>query len=210
MDIDTTFESHLQNIETIVHGTGEALEGNCVYDNQTFDRNPLLDSKRRNLARAAKGAHRICEIGFNAGHSALILLLASPTTATHVFFDLGEHAYTEPCADYLKSIIPNKSSQLILGDSRITMPRWIQANPAALGTFDLVHVDGGHTIECATSDLLCAYLLTKVGGIIIVDDINSSEIIPAVNAWMSQGVLQIDPTFESTAIYPHAVLRKVV
>jgi hypothetical protein len=204
------YESHLPFFETIIAAAGEVLEGNCVYENQTLQRNPLLDSKRRNLFKAAQGCWRICEIGFNAGHSALVLLLASNETATHLFFDLGEHAYTEPCANYLKSILPNKSLDLILGDSRVTIPRWIQANPAAMGTFDFVHVDGGHTKECATSDLLCAYLLTKVGGTIIVDDINSKKIMPIVNAWMAQGVLQIDPTYEATSLYPHAVLRKVV
>jgi predicted O-methyltransferase YrrM len=199
---------HWESLEAIVRATGEDLEGNCVYENKTLQRNPLLDSKRRNYARAAAGTRRICEIGFNAGHSALEFLKVSPTS-TYVFFDLCEHAYTQPCADYLQAVYQTPMT-FVFGDSRVTLPRWIQANPAALGTFDLVHVDGGHTKECATSDLLCAYLLTRVGGIILVDDINSKKIMPAVNAWMAQGVLQIDPTFEATSLYPHAVLRKVV
>jgi hypothetical protein len=201
--------NHYEALETIVRATGEVLEGNCVYENQTFQQSPLLASKRRNLARAAKGARRICEIGFNAGHSALEFLGAE-NTATCLFFDLGEHAYSEPCANYVQTQFPGRALEFIWGDSRVMMPRWIAANPAAIGTFDVVHVDGGHTSECATSDMFGAYLLTKPGGLLIVDDISSEDIMPAVNVWMRQGVLEIDPTYEVTALYPHAVLRKVV
>ena len=201
-------DQHFTALEHIIRSTGEVLEGNCVYENQTFRRNPLLDSKRANLVKAAQGAQRICEIGFNAGHSALQLL--SNRSATHLFFDLGEHKYSEPCANYIQSVYPDTAMQFVWGDSRTMIPRWIQANPAAIGTFDVVHVDGGHTPECATSDLFGAYLLAKPGGIIIVDDINSTEIMPTVNVWMRQGLLQIDPTFEVTKLYPHAMLRKSI
>jgi hypothetical protein len=93
-------------------------------------------------------------------------------------------------------------------DSRTTLPRWIQANPAAVGSFDVVHV-GGHSLECATSDLFAAYLLAKPGGIVILDDIQNKDIISAVNVWMGEGLLNIDPSFEATSFYPHAVLRKM-
>jgi hypothetical protein len=98
---------------------------------------------------------------------------------------------------------------MVWGDSRITAPRWIQHNRWAIGAFDVVHVDGGHSLECITSDMASAYLLTRPGGLIIVDDINGEHILSTVNTWMSQGVLQIDPTFEATEVHPHAVLRKV-
>jgi predicted O-methyltransferase YrrM len=200
---------HYSALETIIRATGEALEGNCVYENLTFQQSPLLASKRRNLAKAAKGAQRICEIGFNAGHSALEFLEGSLTNATYVFFDLGEHAYSAPCANYIQSLYPTRILEFVWGDSRTRMPQWIAANPTAIGTFDVVHVDGGHTSECATSDMFGAYLLTKPGGILIVDDISSPVIMQAVNVWMRQGLLHIDPSFEVTKLYTHAVLRKV-
>lgn len=94
---------HWLALEGIIEATGEPLEGNCVYENQSFQQSPLLASKRRNYAKAAAGARRICEIGFNAGHSAMEFLHASPGS-TYVFFDLGEHAYTRPCADYIEAV----------------------------------------------------------------------------------------------------------
>lgn len=203
------YASFLEPLEAIIRSTGELLEGNCVYKNQTLEADPLLDSKRQNLERAAQSARRICEIGFNAGHSALAFLLAGDPTTQYVFFDLGEHAYTRPCFQYLQQTFPSIAMQAVYGDSRITMPRWIQTNPAAVGTFDVVHVDGGHTLECATSDMFAAYLLAKPGGIVIVDDIQNTDIISAVNVWMEQGLLQLDSSFEVTQVYPHIVLRKV-
>jgi hypothetical protein len=203
------YTSFLEPLGAIIRSTGELLEGNCVYKNQTLEADPLLDSKRRNLERAASFASRICEIGFNAGHSALAFLLAADPKTTFVFFDLGEHAYTRPCFQHLQQTFPGVAMQAVYGDSRTTLPRWIQANPAAVGSFDVVHVDGGHSLECATSDLFAAYLLAKPGGIIILDDINNSDIISAVNVWMREGLLNIDASYEVTALYPHAVLRKM-
>jgi hypothetical protein len=205
-----TYEDHVAALEGIIRATGEILEGNCVYTHQTLTRDPMLDSKRRNLARAGEGQRYIAEIGFNAGHSALLFLAASHPESHHVFFDLGEHTYTRPCAEAIQVWHPEKKIHMVYGDSRVTIPRWIQANPGALGRFDVVHVDGGHTLDCATSDMFAAYMLTKPGGHIIVDDIQGKEILPAVNAWMASGTLQIDPTFEVTSVQPHAVLRKVV
>ncbi len=203
-------EDQVAGLEGIIRATGEILEGNCMYINQTLIREPKLDSKRRNLSRAAEGQRYIAEIGFNAGHSAILFLAASHSEAHHIFFDLGDHTYTRPCADAIRQWYPEKNIQMVYGDSRVTIPRWIQTNPGALGTFDVVHVDGGHSAECATSDLFAAYMLAKPGGLIIVDDIQSSDILDAVNVWMTSGVLQIDPTFEVTAVHPHAMLRKVV
>ena len=62
-------EEHLKNLENIIDGMGEALEGNCVYIDRTLNRSDDLKNKQLNLQHIAKGKKRICEIGFNAGHS---------------------------------------------------------------------------------------------------------------------------------------------
>ena len=46
-----------------------------------------------------EGLH-VCEIGFNAGHSALVWLLGH-TNSTLLSFDLGYHPYTRIAAAYL-------------------------------------------------------------------------------------------------------------
>jgi hypothetical protein len=210
------FERHVVALEEIIKRSGEVLEGNCVYKNQTLKRVNNLESKRRNLFRAGSKARRICEIGFNAGHSATILALASKRTfgaeSEMVLFDLGFHSYTRPCYDYLQSAIGAGMSEFKIhyGDSRIMLPMWIEANKEHLGTFDLVHVDGGHTKDCAASDLLCAALLTRPGGTIIVDDIDSKKILPIVNAWTFAGYLRLDQEtgYEVSQRNPHTFLIK--
>jgi hypothetical protein len=210
------FERHVVALEEIIKGTGEILEGNCVYKNQTLKRVANLESKRRNLFRAGSKAKRICEIGFNAGHSAAILALASKRAygadAEMILFDLGFHTYTKPCYNYLQSAVGAGMAEFKIhyGDSKIILPMWIEANKEYLGTFDLVHVDGGHTRDCAASDLLCAALLTRPGGTIIVDDIDSTDIMPIVNAWTVTGYLRLDQEtgYEVSARNPHTFLIK--
>jgi predicted O-methyltransferase YrrM len=207
------YAHHIPELEAIVRNSGESLEGNCVYQNGTLVPLPFLETKRQNLFLAAQGKRRICEIGFNAGHSALLFLLAAERESTFVFFDLGEHAYTRPCAEYVERIgMSLKCADItwVYGDSRTTMPRWIQTNPHSLEAFDVVHVDGGHSAECATSDLAFAYLLAKPQGLIIVDDIQSADIRAAINTWTSQGILAVDTSFQATYTYPHVVLRKLI
>ena len=212
-----SLHTYVESLDALVKASGEALEGNCMYEHLSFRANPRLDSKRRNLFRAAQEATKICEIGVNAGHSALLLLAApqlptlptSPTsTKSYLFFDLGEHKYTRMCAEYLQAMF-TKPMEFVYGDSRLTIPQWLSAHQSEQGTFDLVHVDGGHTTECITSDLFGAYLLAKPGGRIIVDDINSPVILEATNVWVRAGLLALEPQFEATDLYPHVVLRKV-
>ncbi len=110
-----TLEEHFTHIESIVRNSGAVLEGNCVYSHTTFDRPSQLEPKQRNLTKVASHGNRIMEIGFNAGHSALLFLMGNPT-CTLQLFDLGDHAYTENCFDYLQQEFPNRLS-IIWGDS---------------------------------------------------------------------------------------------
>ena len=49
----------------------------------------------------------ICETGFNAGHSTLVWLTAQNNTNVYSF-DLGEHEYGRPMADFLSSKFPGR------------------------------------------------------------------------------------------------------
>jgi hypothetical protein len=211
---EARFESVVAELHDILVKTNEDVEGNCVYTNLTLERNDEYSSKRRNLYRLAKESRKICEIGFNAGHSASLLMMGSQTSygagAECVFFDLGQHRYTTLCFEKLKQMMPSVSTAMYLGDSRVLLPRWIEANKDQMGTFDMVHVDGGHSMDCAASDLLCAVLLTRPGGVIVVDDVDSKEILPVVNTWMLSGYLSIDLGYESTEYSPHVILRKAL
>jgi Methyltransferase domain len=57
------------------------------------------------------------------------------------------------------------------GDSAVTVPRFIRENPKVY--FDLITVDGDHTLHGARRDLLNVIPRLKIGGIVVFDDISS-------------------------------------
>jgi predicted O-methyltransferase YrrM len=78
-----------------------------------------LITKRENIFSVGELAKsRILEIGFNAGHSASLLLLASQkANASLTIVDIGEHAYMKPCYDRVAAEFPERT-RLFIGDSR--------------------------------------------------------------------------------------------
>jgi hypothetical protein len=71
---------HMMSIQSILRMVGERVEGNFICDispdNFTISQN--LD-KIANLQLLSRGKNKICEIGVNACHSLLIMLLENPT-----------------------------------------------------------------------------------------------------------------------------------
>lgn len=208
------FQSYLPAIEERIVASGETLEGNCVYQHQSLTRIPQLEDKQKNLWEAAVILHKthgtnmkLCEIGFNAGHSVLLFLLAAPT-ASYQLFDLGEHAYTRPCLELLQTSFPTARIQMDFGNSLTKLPMWIAAHKDQIETFDLVHVDGGHSMECIVNDMAFAMQLTKCGGIIIVDDLQDENIVRIVTMWVDAGLVKPIPQ-RILNVYPHVLLQKI-
>ncbi len=110
---------------------------------------------------------RVAEIGFNAGHSALAILTAGPRV-TLVSFDLGDHPYVTHCADYISAQSPGRH-ELVIGDSADTVPLYSGRH------FDLVIIDGGHTIRAAWADLTNCQKICQSGGYIIMDDLTATH-----------------------------------
>ncbi|CAE6909356.1 HYDIN [Symbiodinium natans] len=115
------------------------------------------------------------EIGFNAGHSSLLLLSAHPKLKV-VAFDLCEHAYTKPCFDVLAAAFPGRL-RLVPGKSQQTLPKWAADNEErALAPFlkgpgaDLVHIDGDHDPAAARADLRNAKSVARSGAWVVFDD----------------------------------------
>ena len=74
-------------------------------------------------------------------------------------------------------------------------------------TYDLVHVDGGHSEFCATSDMKYVDLLLKPGGIMIVDDTDAPQINRLVDIYLESGkYVEVDVL--KTFGYPHRIIRK--
>ncbi|MDP1625051.1 MAG: class I SAM-dependent methyltransferase [bacterium] len=173
MEQETEYLSICDELEKIIVEIGEPLEGNCFYRHLSLERWECLKNKRRNYQTAVAGKKTVGEVGFNAGHSILAMLLVNPA-ARYTLFDLGEHAYSRPCFEYIKARFPQTIIEVLWGDSRLTMPKYIQENPR--NSFDLIHIDGGHKSEVYTKDWINSLLLIKEGGLLIFDDSDNKKI----------------------------------
>jgi predicted O-methyltransferase YrrM len=172
--------THIQNIAKILTEVGERVEGNLICDispgNYTIERNL---AKIRNLQALCTGK-KICEIGVNAAHSLLLMLLVNPT-AEYTLFDLGNHKYTRPCVDYIRAQFPETKIEVIYGNSVETMARYVAENPAQLSTYDLCHLDGGHTQDIFSHDYANVKQLMKADGVVIFDDYD----LPAIRSFVN-------------------------
>jgi O-methyltransferase len=108
----------------------------------------------------------IMEIGFNAGHSAEIIL-QSNKNAKLVSFDLGYYGYNLVAKEYIDTTFPGRHT-LILGNSVTEVPKFTLENPNA--KFDIIFVDGGHEYSVANSDLENCFKLAHKDTIVILDD----------------------------------------
>jgi len=203
-------QKYLDGLKEIIVKSNTPLEGNCFYYHESLNPFPELYSKQINLFWCGKQAvSSLCEIGFNAGHSAMLLLLGRDRTPLRfTIFDLGRHAYTKPCVEYIQSKFKTVQCEYVEGDSTIVMPKWICNHTELIGTYDVVHVDGGHTEHCIENDMKNADILVSVNGILIVDDTNQPQINKYVENYISTGnyvEVELLPSYG----YPHRIIKKI-
>lgn len=198
---------YLEDLKQIIleHIPETEFEGNSFYHHQSIREYPELYNKQLNLFWCGKQTPaRICEIGFNAGHSAMLLLMASSAT-TFTVFDIGHHRYTQPCLNYIEHIFPQVAFEYIVGDSTLTMPTQMEGRQE---TYDLVHVDGGHSEFCAMSDMKHADILLNPGGIMVVDDTDAPQINGLVETYLASGKYEVVNVLKTFG-YPHRIIRKI-
>lgn len=200
-------DTHANLLTEIARFSGDNLEGNCFTNHQTTERNEGLLSKRINLLEVARHGKKIFEVGFNAGHSALLLLLGSNPDAEFTFLDIGGHPYVTPCFEYLKQVSPERKRELLLGNSMQVLPKLV-LKEGHQNVYDIIHMDGGHAHECVINDLILLYMLLKPGGYMIVDDA-AGFILEQVYNFVSIGLLEIERNQLATQVYPHIIVKKV-
>ena len=167
---------YIQDISQILEETGEIIEGNLICD--IYPRNWKIEqniNKIKNLQYLYKNKKKIIEIGVNACHSLLLMLLIN-SDAEYLLFDLNNHKYTKKTIEYVKKEFPNTKIEIIYGNSVETIPKYIIDNPNQLNSYELIHLDGGHTENIFSKDYEnCKNLITD-DGIIIFDDYNMNDI----------------------------------
>lgn len=126
----------------------------------------------------------VMEIGFNTGHSADLFL--SYGDCDLYSFDIGEHGVVNVGKDYIDQKFPNRHN-LILGDSKQTIPEFAETTDIK---FDFILIDGDHSYEGATSDIINCKKLVHEKTILVIDDIRYSKqwqrphSKPPTDAWL--------------------------
>jgi predicted O-methyltransferase YrrM len=153
----------------IINGINEDVEGNIfmLHNSNTFTNRFINKVKNLVLLSINNNINNVMEIGFNSGFSTLLMLISNPNINIDCF-DIGEHKYTIPCYNKIKEIFKDRIN-LTIGDSRESLKNINK-------TYDLIHIDGGHTDDVATSDINNSYRLAKEGTIIIMDDYDFSNL----------------------------------
>ena len=179
--MDLLKNEHILKINQILREVGEKVEGNLVCDISAD--NIVIKKfikKINNIRRLVKGKKKVCEIGVNACHSLVIMIMENPD-AEYLLFDLNNHKYTEPCLEYIRNAFPYTKINAVFGDSTKTMAEYIENNKEELNTFDLIHLDGGHTHNVFSQDYMNSKKLIKKEGVIIFDDYNFKAINIFIN-----------------------------
>jgi hypothetical protein len=179
------YQHDLRKLNEIVQSSGEPLEGNIFYKHLTTNPGdqlePAMLPKRRSLAMAALMFQEVMEIGFNAGHSALLLLTANPQLRL-TCIDLCQHKYTVPCYEYLKNRFGDRID-LIQSNSLLAFP--LLASRRA--DFGLYIIDGGHGLTTAEVDLYNVIQFGRKGSVICFDDSDAAGLRVILNMYMLTG-----------------------
>jgi hypothetical protein len=165
---------------------GGVVEGNyCFFHRQAVTPSSPPDPgrawKREYLRHAVRGCRNALEVGFNAGHSAVVMLEAEPALRVTAV-DICVHAYTQPCAAQLSAAYGARFA-FVAGDSREAL----QGLDA--GGFDLVHIDGGHGAEVAAHDLGWFCRTAQPGCRLVVDDVYAPAIARLVQRACAGGLI---------------------
>lgn len=204
------FQGAMRDLENIIINSNELLEGNYMYDHNTLNRSNFMQGKQINLFWAGSNAKkRILEVGFNAGHSTLLMLLGRDNTPLQfTIFDIGKHSYTKPAYEYLQTKFNNVEFEYIEGNSIITLPKWLENHTDLYNQYDVIHVDGGHDEECIINDMKNTVPLLKIDGIMIIDDTYADHINNCINYYIDNGILE-DVDVLQTNYLKHRIVKKI-
>jgi hypothetical protein len=141
---------HCLNRIVALQAPDKQVEGNyfhfsCATLHEFTPPVPRRSWKREYLRSSTRGSSALV-IGLNAGHSAAITLCSQPDIAIHSI-NIAHHAYTEPCAKYMKEHFSWRF-MFTLGDSRSLLPSLNLTN------YDFIHINGGLSIEIVRLALL--------------------------------------------------------
>jgi mannosyltransferase OCH1-like enzyme len=211
MSNDEILDSAKKYIEThllpIVQSVDEALEGNLFFHHETtkictdflqkqYNLLEIINSLSISLSSREKEKEkekentniRILEIGFNAGFSALVFLLAHPKTKI-TCVDIGFHRYTYACYEKLRETFGDDRIEFLLGDSVSVLPK-INVLSDNSTKYDVFYLDGSHSTSTLESDLFHVGRLMQENAIIVMNDTNDPTVNTAFETFIGRMQLQ--------------------
>jgi predicted O-methyltransferase YrrM len=180
----TQIEPHLDQINSLVQNQTHDPEGSIYYPQGQPASGPphsMFRTKRQALYLLATMHDRVLEIGFNAGHSALLMLCANPRLYL-TSIDTAQHAYTRPCAEYVRRQFGNRF-ELVMGSSQECLPG------LDLAEFTAFHVDGSHQVSDAAGDMLHIMQSAANGSVVVFDDAGTGNLRMMLSALILGGGL---------------------
>jgi hypothetical protein len=159
---------HFDALHQIIKDSFEPLEPNYCYDSLQRKSHDL--HKQINLFSIAsiKSNANVINVGFNAGHSTLLFLLAHPSSIIHCF-DNCSHKYTLPCYQYLATHFPNRV-HLYQGNSQHTLPAFKNNNLHLKA--QVVLLDGSQDLAIRNGDFFHSLHFVSFKDILIYNGIN--------------------------------------
>lgn len=166
---------HLDELNRIVIESGTPAEGNLFYYHEESKPSrrsvySFFYDKRCNFAAACRASTHMLEVGFNAGHSALLALACG---VEYHGVDIGKFPYVRPAADYLKKMFGDRF-HYYEGDSLKVLPQLPTRFPYL--RFNLFHIDGHHGAYYFGHDTANATKMALKNAWIIIDDTDMPEI----------------------------------
>jgi hypothetical protein len=191
---------HFDAINDIIKKSGVVPEGNCFQYHQSFREDNKFRMKQYNLMEIGRKCDKILEIGFNAGHSSMLMLMMNPKCTIQAF-DICYHPYVIPCLDYINRHFGNRI-ELIVGNSHSTITRFKANHPEY--KYDAIHIDGLHEYTHANFDYFMTRSMGKLGSIVIFDD---TQLSPMKYLW--KGYIRDKHMLEIDLLPPHDESHKI-
>lgn len=178
----------LDEVNRIVKASGSPLEGNLFYfhHQDTPGRENIYTDfypKRRNFVAACRQSTHLLEVGFNAGHAALLALACG---LEYHGVDICRHSYSRPVATYLRSLFGDRF-HFHDGDSLKVLPRLRTEQPYL--RFNMVHIDGNHSYDHTRSDIANAIPLSLRRAWFIINDAELPSVKQAYKEQLEKGFL---------------------
>lgn len=156
----------------------EMIKTDHIYGARTLDlikgANPETRAFMTFLARQIV-PESFLEVGVRRGWSTAAVVLASPECEVYAFDEWHENygGAANPGPAFVTSELAKfgyqKSITFVSGDSHKTLPAFFSENPTKM--FDMILVDGDHSVDGAMQDLRDTMPHINVGGVMVFDDI---------------------------------------